>query len=354
MRMAVVSSATSPLVTLLFGVSFTIGLIYGSRLVLDGSISLGEFVAFNGYLALIVQPVQSVARIINVLQRGAASWKRYTDVVKVVPAVRDQPETIPADRLPQASGGNLSIRDLTFTYPGSSRPALRHISLDLTPGRRVGILGKTGSGKTTLANLLVRLHEPPKGSILLDGLPIGELPLAWLRRQIAVVPQDNFLFSATLEDNIRFFDAAPDQAAVENVARLADLWDTVLSFPDGLQTIVGERGVTLSGGQKQRVSLARALLKPAPILILDDALSAVDTETEQRILATLASSTADRACLIIANRISALQDCDEILVLDDGEVSERGSHAELLAKGGFYALVAEHQSTLPKDEGGVS
>jgi len=344
LRMSYISAATNPLVTLLFGVSFSIGLIYGSRLVLAGTISLGDFVAFNGYLALVVHPVQSVARIINMLQRGNASWKRFRKILGEVPAVRDTPDSLPAEQLPARSEGRLEIRDLTFSYAGQSRPALQHISLDLQPGRRIGILGRTGSGKTTLANLLVRLYDPPRGSLYLDGHDLLDLPLHWLREQIAFVPQDNFLFSASLEENIRFFNPAPSAEDVQQAARMADLHDTILEFPQGYQTVIGERGITLSGGQKQRVGLARALLKQAPLLVIDDTLSAVDTETEQRILTALHSALADQSCLIIANRVSALQNCDEILVLTEGCVTERGTHAQLLAAGGFYAAIATAQA----------
>ena len=344
MRMIAVSSATSPLVTLLFGISFSIGLIYGSQLVLNGTISLGDFVAFNGYLALIVNPVQSVARIITILQKGNASWKRFQRILHAEVAVCDGVNTLPASKLPARGEGRLVIRDLTFTYPGQSRPALRNINLELLPGKRIGILGRTGSGKSTLANLLVRLYNAPPGSIQLDGCDLNRLPLHWLRGQIALVPQDNFLFSTTLDENIRFFDPAPTPAEVEAAARLADLHETILSFPQGYQTLVGERGVTLSGGQKQRVGLARALIRQAPLLVIDDTLSAVDIETEQRILTSLEEVMTDKACLIIANRVSALQACDEILVLTDGCVTERGTHDELIRLGGFYADIAARQA----------
>lgn len=345
-NMTRVSAAMGPVVNVLFGISFSIGLIYGSQLVLQQQLTLGEFVAFNGYLALIINPVRSVARIINVLQRGMASLRRYQEILQVKPAIFDAPGIRPPDQWPERMDGQLAVRDLTFTYANETEPALQRISFDLQPGRMIGILGRTGSGKSTLANLLLRLHEVPAGTIFLDGHDIRDLPLSVLRSQIAYVPQDNFIFSTTLAENIRFFDDRYDFAEIKKAGMLADLDTTVAEFPHGYETTVGERGMTLSGGQRQRLGLARALLRKSPLLILDDALSAVDTETERRILGQLQDEMKSRptGCLIIANRISALQFCDEILVLSAGQVIERGSHAALLANGGFYASIASRQS----------
>ena len=345
-NMTRVSAAMGPVVTVLFGISFSVSLIYGSRLVLVEQLTLGEFVAFNGYLTLIINPVRSIARIINVLQRGMASLKRYQAILSVKPEVHDLPGIQAAESWPEYVTGSLDVRDLTFVYPGETRPALRHIDMSLHPGRMVGILGRTGSGKTTLANLLLRLYDLPEGTVLLDGQDVRRIPLSVLRRQIAYVPQDNYIFSTTLAENIRFFDDRYTMEDIRKASRLADLDTTVADFPDGYETKVGERGMTLSGGQRQRLGLARALLRQSPFLVLDDALSAVDTETERRILAQLRQEMARRAssCLIIANRVSALQHCDEILVLSDGEVIERGRHEELLAGNGFYASIASRQS----------
>ncbi|MDD2440732.1 MAG: ABC transporter ATP-binding protein [Eubacteriales bacterium] len=345
-NMTKVSAAMGPVVTVLFGISFSVSLIYGSQLVLLQQLTLGEFVAFNGYLTLIINPVRSIARIINVMQRGMASLKRYQDILSVKPDVHDLPDIKAADSWPEYMTGSLEVRDLTFIYPGETRPALRNINMSLQPGRMVGILGRTGSGKTTLANLLQRLYELPEAAVLLDGQDVRQIPLAVLRRQIAYVPQDNFIFSTTLAENIRFFDDRYTMDDIRQASRLADLDTTVADFPDGYETKVGERGMTLSGGQRQRLGLARALLRKAPFLVLDDALSAVDTETERRILNQLRQEMGrrDAACLIIANRVSALQNCDEILVLSDGEVIERGRHETLLAGNGLYASIASRQS----------
>ncbi|MDW7658429.1 MAG: ABC transporter ATP-binding protein [Bacillota bacterium] len=345
-NMTKISASMGPVVNVLFGVSFSISLIYGSSLVLQQQLTLGEFVAFNGYLTLIINPVRSIARIINVLQRGMASLKRYQEILASKPDVYDAPDIKPPEQWPDRLYGHLSVRDLTFTYPEETKPALAQINFELAPGRMVGILGRTGSGKSTLANLLMRLYEVPDGTIFLDGHDIRSLPLSVLRSQIAYVPQDNFIFSTTLAENIRFFDDRYDFSEIQKGSQLADLDTTVADFPHGYDTKVGERGMTLSGGQRQRLGLARALLRTAPILILDDALSAVDTETERRILRQLQVEMKERStgCLIIANRISALQFCDEILVLSDGQVIERGRHEELLASNGFYASIASRQS----------
>lgn len=349
------SASMGPVVTILFGISFSISLVYGSYLVMNGQLSLGQFVAFNGYLTLIINPVRSIARIINIMQRGMASIKRYQEIIRIEPEVKDPADRTGSSQLPESLTGHLCISDLDFAYPGRKEEALSGINIDLRPGKMIGVLGRTGSGKSTLANLILRLYEIPERTIMIDGYDIRDLPLAFLRRQIAYAPQDNFLFSTTLEENIRFFDDSYSLEQIRQAAGLADFDDTAMSFPDGYGTVVGERGMTLSGGQKQRVGLARALLLQTPLLILDDALSAVDTETEARILERLRNRLADSACLIIGNRISALRFCDEIIVLEDGRISERGNHDELLRNSGLYAAIATMQSeesSLPADGGG--
>ena len=345
MHMTRVSASMSPLVTLLFGISFSISLIYGSRLVLNDVLTLGEFIAFNGYLALVVNPVQSIARIINLMQKGMASYKRFNQIMSADPLIRDAAGIKPVESWPAYLPGVLRLNNLTFTYPGEKKPALTGIDVELAPGKMIGILGRTGSGKSTLAALLQRQYEVPDGSVSLNGQDVHEIPLAVLRRQFAHAPQDNFIFSTSIAENIRFFDEQYSLDEIRQAAVLADLDETIMGFPQGYETIVGERGVTLSGGQRQRVGLARALVRQAPFLILDDALSAVDTETEHRILQHLRQMLQQKptACLIIANRISALQHCDEILVLVDGQISERGDHEALLANNGFYAEVANRQ-----------
>lgn len=347
LRMARVSAATGPLVSLLFGISFSVSLLYGGRLILDGDLTLGAFVAFQGYLAMVVQPVQSVARVISLFQRGAASWQRVRSILSVDPSVRDGARTLPEASLRPRARGLAEIRNLTFQYPETNRPAIRDLSLTLSPGRMVGILGRTGSGKSTLPQLLQRMYDPPEGTVFLDGHDVTTLPLGYLRRQVALAPQEPMLFSMTLSDNIRFFDPAPSEDDIRAAARAADLDRTVAEFPDGYATLVGERGVTLSGGQKQRVSLARALLRKAPVLVLDDPMTAVDTETENRILSGLRDSIGESACLLISGRVSALHLCDEILVLEDGRIIEQGTYDELMDQDGVFAAFALRQAAGP-------
>ena len=335
------SSAMQPMVSFVFGVSFTVSLIYGSALVRAGSISLGDFVAFLGYLSLIVRPVMSVARITNIIERGLASLKRYAAVLHTRPTIADAAD----NRHPQPLGGEIAVRDLTFTYPEGVHPALSGLSFTLKSGKTLGILGRTGSGKTTLCSLLVKLYNPPRGTVFFDGEDIHDVPLDVLRGGVGYVPQDNFLFSASVRENIRFYAPNATDEDVYAAAKLADIYDAVMDFPDGFDTEVGERGVTLSGGQKQRVSIARALVKKPRVLILDDALSAVDAETERHIWASLRGVLSSGASgIVIAHRVSALMHCDEILVLDEGRVIERGTHEQLLALGGRYARTAHEQA----------
>lgn len=339
--MVKISSAISPMVALAFGVSFTISLIYGSFLVRQGAITIGDFVAFNGYLALIISPVQAVARVTNILQRGMASLKRFSSVMTTPPDIEEPTENLHKGPLK----GELQVKDLTFRYPRTSEDTLRRVNFSIRSGGTLGILGHTGSGKTTLANLLVRLYNAPRGSIFYDGVDINDISLDTLRSGIGYVMQDNFLFSATVAENIAFYAPDATRADVEEAAKKAGIYDNIAAFPEGFETTVGERGVTLSGGQKQRISIARALIRRPRLLILDDALSAVDAQTEQTIWSSLRTELATgMSGVIIAHRVSALMACDEIIVLDGGEVIERGSHEELMHLGGAYAKTARSQA----------
>ncbi len=336
-----VSASMRPVVMLLFGVSFTISLIYGGSLVRSGTITVGDFVAFNGYLTLIVMPIQSIARIITMIQRGLASLKRYNGILEIRPAVVDGAGDAPASGM----GEGLEIDGLTFRYPGTTIPALADIDIRLEPGNSLGVVGRTGSGKTTLVMLLSKMYNAPDGTIRFGGWDINRFDLGTLRSAIACVPQDNFLFSASIAENIRFFDDGYSQDQIADAARQACIDDSIRTFPDGYDTQVGERGMSLSGGQKQRIAIARALLRDTPLLILDDALSAVDTRTEESILENLHERKRSRqSSIIVSHRISAVMACDEIVVLDAGRIVERGTHAELVAAGGFYAQTAASQA----------
>ncbi|MEW6047733.1 MAG: ABC transporter ATP-binding protein [Bacillota bacterium] len=341
-RLARVWAVMAPMTEAAVGMSYVIVLLFGGWLVLEGQISLGNFVAFAGYLGMLVWPLTSISWLINMLQRGRASLDRLAALLAEEPDVQELPGAVSPGRLT----GRIEVRKLTFTYPGATRPALAEVSLTVEPGQVVGIVGRTGSGKSTLAMLLLRLYDPPEGTIFYDGIDIRTIRLDELRRQIGYVPQDNFLFSLSIADNIAFGMEADGRALDERVqraARLAHIHDDVAAFPDGYASLVGERGIALSGGQKQRTAIARALVKDPRILIIDDALSAVDAETEQQILEDLRRMLRGRTAIIITHRLSAVCDADQIVVLDEGAIVERGTHPELLAGGGLYARIYERQ-----------
>jgi ATP-binding cassette subfamily B protein len=284
-------------------------------------------------------PTVLLGFVIAIVQRGLAALERLGEVLDEVPSIRDREDLVPVTHI----DGAVELRELEFRYPGAGRPTLDRVSLAAEAGQTVGIVGPVGSGKSTLVSAIPRLLEIPDGTLFIDGVDVNRLPVRLLRSSIAVVPQDSFLFSTTVADNIRFGkpDASIDE--VREAARRAHVLEDVEDFTDGFDTLVGERGITLSGGQRQRVALARALLLDPAILILDDSLSSVDHATEEAILRELSSAKRGRSCFIVAHRISAVRDADLIVVLEDGRTTERGKHDELVRRGGFYARLHRRQ-----------
>jgi ATP-binding cassette, subfamily B, multidrug efflux pump len=334
-----------PSMTLFLGFGSVLVLWLGSREVIRHRISLGEFVAFNAYLVMLSWPMIAFGWVTNMLQRGMASWKRMLEVLDAVPEISDATVTDAGRAAPLR--GQIEIRNLVFTYPGSDRPVLDRVSLRIEEGQTAAFVGATGSGKSTLITLLPRLHEPPPGAVFLDGVDVREIPLARLRGTIGFVPQEPFLFSDTIAENIAYGMELPEgegrDQRIRTAAAVSRLDKDVETFPKGYATVVGERGITLSGGQKQRTALARAVMADPEILILDDALSAVDTYTEEEILSRLRGVMRQRTSIIVSHRISTVRDADQIFVLENGRVAERGSHDELVARSGLYAALYRKQ-----------
>lgn len=343
-----------PLLSLLTGAAMIIVLWVGGTEVMAGAISVGDFVAFIFYLNLLIWPMIALGWVVNLFQRGEASMGRIRSIMET------EPEVVPETGRPigEGSPGTIEFRNVSFRYPGTSREVLRNVSFRVEPGETVAVVGPTGSGKSTLIQLLPRLYDPTEGMILLDGVPLPEYSPGHLRRRMGIVPQDTFLFSETIEANVGLgleleVEAAEDADAdtafeeldprVISASEVAQLHDQVEAFPKGYLTYLGERGINLSGGQKQRATLARALARDPAILVLDDALSAVDTHTEARILGELRENMRSRTAFLISHRVTAVMGADRILVLDDGALVEEGTHGELIARGGVYATLLRRQ-----------
>lgn len=328
-----------PLMQFLIGLGFVLIVWAGVPLAVRGQISVGDFTVFNMYLGRLIWPLIALGYVVNLYQRGTASLKRMNAVLAIKPIIVDEAEV----RAQPPVKGEIEFRDLTFRYHSSLEPVLKDINLTISAGQTVAFVGRTGSGKSTLISLIPRILDAPPGTVFVDGVSVHDYPLAQLRASIGYVQQETFLFSDTLAENIAFGVEKAERAEVEWAAEIAGLTKDIRGFPGEFDTMVGERGITLSGGQKQRTAIARAVLRQPRILILDDALSSVDTYTEEKILAQLRGVMRDRTSLIVSHRISTVREADMICVLDEGQIIERGTHDELLELGGEYADLHERQ-----------
>ena len=320
-----------PMMSLVLGTAAALILLVGGNEVIAGRLTLGQFVQFNGYLALLSWPMIALGWVVTLYQRGTASLGRLNAVMRQAPAIADSARTQPVSTI----SGDIVFDNVSLSY--EERPVLQNVSFHIPAGHTLAIVGATGAGKTSIVNLLTRVVEAKSGTVLIDGFDVREIPLAVLRRNIGYVPQDTFLFSVPLRENVAFGVDDPTPAAVARAVETARLSKDVDQFPQGLDTMIGERGVTLSGGQKQRTALARAVMRDPAILILDDALSSIDTQTQAEILAGLLQVLANRTSIIISQRISTVKAADDIIVLDDGRIIEQGTHQQLLTQGGVYS-----------------
>ncbi|MCG6359146.1 ATP-binding cassette domain-containing protein, partial [Vibrio fluvialis] len=324
-----------PIIQLSLGAALLIALLMGGWQISSGNLTVGQLTSFTLYLSELIWPMYAFGWLMNILQRGNAAIGRLEELLNLPDSINDQGSTEPA-------GYALAIEHVSFHYPETGQPSLSNISLQLGENRVLGIAGATGAGKSTLLHLLMRYWEAEQGSIEVSGIPIQSIPLPALRNLYAYVPQDAFLFSMSIMENIRIGRSEASDEDVHQAAKLAAIHDDILQFPEGYQTLVGERGVTLSGGQRQRISIARALISQAPILVLDDALSAVDIKTEKVIIEHL-QQRREQTLIVVSHRLSAIERADEIVVLAHGEMIEKGTHRELIRQDGWYARMAAYQ-----------
>lgn len=334
-----VEALMRPLMTFLIGFGYVLIIWAGVPLAVRGEITVGEFTMFNLYLTRLIWPLIALGYVVNLYQRGTASLKRLNAILRIEPSIADAPGVVEQPPIK----GKIEFRDLTFRYHTTDEPVIKDLTLTIPAGHTVAFVGRTGSGKSTIANLIPRLIEAPANTLFIDNVDIRNYPLAQLRSSIGYVPQETFLFSDSVKGNIAFGVEKAEQAEVEWAAEIAGLSDDIAGFPDRFEALVGERGITLSGGQKQRTAIARAVLREPKILILDDALSSVDTYTEEKILGQLRGVMRDRTSVIISHRVSTVREADMICVLDEGRIIEQGTHDELLELGGEYAALYERQ-----------
>ncbi len=338
LHMIKASSSLSPLIQISFSISFVINLILGGNMVVNELITLGDFIAINGYLTIIMRPIISIGRVINIFERGIASYKRLDEIFNVKPKIQDGVKMIT-----NPIKGEIEFKNLSFAYGDNHKNVLEGINLKIPKGYTIGIIGKTASGKTSLVNLLLNLYMSPEEKIFIDSVDINDYSLETLRKSIGYVPQDNFLFTGSIKDNITFFKKTYTDAEVEASASVSSIYESIMELPTEFNTQLSERGVNLSGGQKQRISIARAIIRNPSILILDDSLSAVDAITESKVLKNIKKHRSGKTTIITTHRISTIKHADFIIVLDEGRIIENGTHNELINKGGLYYEIFKSQ-----------
>lgn len=344
-KLEVYSSLLHTTIQSCVGICYAISILYGSNLVLQNKITVGDLVAFNGYIALLVTPMNAIPWIVNKYKRAVVSYNRLNDVF----SLKEEDVEINEKKVDNELQGHIKIDNLTYTYQGTKKEVLKDINLEIKPGKNLGIIGVLGSGKTTLANLLLKLYRVKENKIYIDGKDINDIDTKVLRENICYITQENFLFSTSLKENISLFREEYKDEEIENSTKNAMIYDDILQMPENINTIIGEKGIDLSGGQKQRVVISRAFLKKSNILIFDDTFSALDNRTQASLLKNIKKLTKNKSCIIISNRISDIKECDEILVLEQGKILERGNHTELINNKNKYYKFYKDQISKPED-----